>query len=199
MRKHIALGTVLALGIGTQAMAAEGFSYSNVEASFVNGNLDADDGEGGEIGLDGDGFSLAASAAFNDTFFGFASLGDLDLDGAKLKPITAGVGFHWALNPNLDLVSGASFERLKISGGGFSTSESGYGISAGLRGRVGESLELSGGLKYMDVGDFGTDFAFNVGGRYYFTENFAAGVDYVKYDDLKLDTWSISLRYDFGR
>ena len=35
MRKHIALGSVLALGLGGQALATENFSYSNLEASYV--------------------------------------------------------------------------------------------------------------------------------------------------------------------
>jgi hypothetical protein len=201
MRKHIALGSILALGVSVQAMSAEGFSYNNVDVAYVNGQLDFDGAEG--LGnVDGDGFSLAGSAEIGENFFAFGSFGSLKLSeagsSAKLKPITLGAGFHWALTPNLDLVSGLSFERLKISGGGDSVSDEGYGISLGLRGRVLDQLELSGSVKHIDIGDFGTDFLFNVGGRYYFTEAFAAGIDYTKYDDLKLDTWSVSLRYDFG-
>lgn len=43
MRKHIALGAVLALGVGAQAMAAESLSYSYVEGAFVQGDMGTSD------------------------------------------------------------------------------------------------------------------------------------------------------------
>jgi hypothetical protein len=212
MRKQIALGTVLALGVGAQAIAAEGFSYNNVEAAFIKGKISVplDGGEG--LSAKGDGFQLSGSAAFGENLFGFASFGSLGLDkfkidgvsvdagGAevKVKPLSLGVGFHWALSPNLDFVSSVSFERLKVSlsEADFSESANGYGLGVGLRGRVGESLELTGNLKYVDIEE--SDFVYGVGGRYYFTPAFAVGIDYSKYDDSNLTNLGISLRYDFG-
>jgi hypothetical protein len=119
----------------------------------------------------------------------------------KAKLLSAGVGFHWPLAESLDFVSGVSFERVKLtlvdSGSTVvSTSDNGYGVSAGLRGRVGGSLELTGTLKYIDIG--GSEMVCSMGGRYYFTDAFAAGIDYAKYDDSKLSIWGISVRYDFG-
>jgi hypothetical protein len=42
MRKEIAVGAAMVLGVGAQAMAAEGFSYSHVEAGFVHGKTHID-------------------------------------------------------------------------------------------------------------------------------------------------------------
>jgi hypothetical protein len=212
MRKQIAL-SALALGVVSAPVFADGFSYTNVDVSYVKGDISNFDGGEGILNADGDGFSLSGSAAFNDNVFGFAgisdqTLDDLDVDGVsappglkmKVKLLSVGVGFHWPLGESVDFVSGLSFERLKASltdgvdsiGG----SDNGFGVSAGLRGRLGESLELTGTLKYMDVG--GSEMVYSAGGRYYFTQNFAAGIDYTKYDDTKLSAWGIALRYDFG-
>jgi hypothetical protein len=214
MRKQIALSAAVALGVVSAPVFAD-FSYSNVDVSYVKGDLNNLDGGEGVIDADGDGFSLAGSAAFSENLFGFVSFASLSLDdfaldgvsvsapGAKVKvePLTIGVGFHWPLADSVDFVSGVSYERLKVSAtdgvDGFSDSENGYGISAGLRGRLGESLELTGTLKYLDLGD--SEFVYSIGGRYYFTEAFAAGIDYSKYDDVNLGIWGIALRYDFGK
>ena len=210
MRKQVALGSVLALGLASHVMAAEGFSYNNVELGFSHSKIDIDGGEG--ISAKGDGFQLSGSAAIGENLYGFLNFGSLTLDKFKLngssidaggadvkvKPLTVGVGFHWPLNPALDLVSGVSFERLKVSSSVLSSSESanGYGLGVGLRGRVGESLELTGNLKYIDMQ--GSEFVYNAGARYYFSPAFAAGIDYTRYDDSKLTNLGITLRYDFG-
>jgi opacity protein-like surface antigen len=203
MRKQIAVGSVLALGLASQVMAAEGFSYNNVEAAYVHSKLTLDGGEGSGSGK-GDGFSISGSVAIGSNFFAFGGLGDTDIDGIKVKPLNLGVGFHWMLSDTMDFVSGASFERLKLSVDGSSASESGFGLSAGVRGRLGESFEWTGGLKYTDVGDYGDGIGFGAGGRYYFTPAFAVGVDYNHQKlknsivSIKTNTWTVALRYDFG-
>lgn len=208
MRKSIAVGAVFALGMGSSAMAAEGFSYTSIEGSFVRARLHyVDDSNSRNEHYDGNGRSIAGSVAFNESFFGFLSFTNVDFGSAHFSPINAGIGFRRALSPALDLVSGLSFEHPQIfvsgiqrpSGTGFDGVENGYGISAGLRGRAGERVELSGGLKYTDIDGYGTGFIFNLGGRYHFTKAFAAGVDFAKYHDMKANTWSLSLRYEFGR
>jgi hypothetical protein len=191
MRKHIALGTVMALGIGAQAVAAEGLSYNNIDLSYVDGQIDG--GEG--FDLDGDGFLLEGSVGLGERLFVLGSFGSLNLDGAKLKPLSLGLGGHLPLGMSVDVVGALSFERLKLEGAG---SESGWGASVGLRGKLGDSFELNGAIKHVDIGDFGSDMEFTVGGRYYFTDAFAVGVDFTKWDDLDLQTWGIALRYDFG-
>lgn len=172
-------------------LAADGFSYNLVEASYVSTEVDG-------LDVDGDGFGIGGSVAFAPNVFGFAGLTDIDYDaGISATNFNAGLGFNWALNPALDLVSGVSFERVKVKVSGFgSDSDSGYGLNVGLRGRVGEALELTGGVKYVDLGSDLDDTTLSVGARYYFTPAFAAGIDVSDNDDGT--TWGLAVRYDFG-
>jgi hypothetical protein len=187
MRKHIALGTVMALGFGTQAMAAEGFSYSNIEASYASYNLKG-------TTADADGFGLSGSYGLGENFSIFADYDDLDVDGGgSLKHLDLGLGYHWALGSNLDLTSGLSYESLDAG-----PNATGYGLAVGLRGRVGESLELTGGVKYYNLNKgVPAQTTFTVGGRWYFTPNFAVGADFSDQDDFG-KSWRVALRYDFG-
>jgi hypothetical protein len=108
-----------------------------------------------------------------------------------------GLGFALPLGMSLDLVSGVAYERLKLHVDGVgNVTDTGFSLNTGLRGRVGESLELTGGVKYTDFGNDVDDFTLIAGGRYYFTPNFAAGIDVQDNDDGT--AWIVSLRYDFG-
>jgi hypothetical protein len=199
MRKA-AVGMIAALAVGAQAASAEGFSYNLIEGSYSIADLD---------GADGNGFALKGSNALAPTVFlssGIESLKfddvapdtDLDLDNLNL-----GVGFNWSLADNADLFGIATWERQAIDLDGVgSTSESGYGITGGVRGRLAESFEVSASVKYTDIGDFGDAFTYSAGGRWYFTESFAVGVDYNRLDlgeaNVDGDAWVATLRYDFG-
>jgi hypothetical protein len=194
MRKSVALGTIMALGLGGQAFAAEGFSYNNIEASYVDTEIAVFGGQ-----VDGDGFGLSGSLEFSPSAFGFVSLNDIDYEaGLSSQAFSVGVGFNWALNPDLDLVSGVSFDSLKakISGIGSATDE-GYGLNIGLRGHVGEALELTGNVKYTDLGHGLDGTTLSVTGRYYFTPAFAGGIDISDNEDDT--TFGVALRYDFGK
>ena len=48
----------------------------------------------------------------------------------------------------------------------------------GLRGRVGDAVELEGGVHYTDFSDGGDDTAFYVGGRFHFNKTWALGAEY---------------------
>jgi len=190
MRKHLALGAVLALGLGTQAFAADGFSYNLLEGGYVRGEVD-------DFDIDGEGFSLGGSVELGQNLFGFASVNDINYDGPISSNLfNAGLGFHWALGPDLDLVSGVSWERVEAKVSGISASDDGIGLNVGLRGRI-ERLELTGNVKYSDFGHDNHDFTVGASGRYYFTDAFAVGPDISHNDDGTM--WGISFRYDFGK
>jgi hypothetical protein len=195
MRKKFGLGAIVILGAAGSAMAADGMSYNLVEAGYARSKLDLPSGLG-ISSIDGDGFTLAGSAEFSENFYGFANLGSTDLEGVSLSLLGVGGGFHWPLSESLDFTSGVSYERVKVEGAG---SDSGYGLSVGLRGRAGENLEFNGGIKYADFGGSGgDDITFSAGFRYYFTPAFAAGIDFSRWNDLELSTFGVSFRYDFG-
>jgi len=189
MRKHLALGAVLALGLGTQAFAADGFSYNLIEGGYVRGEVD-------DFDLHGDGIVIAGSVELGQNLFGFASVNDIDYGPISSNLFNAGLGFNWALGPDLDLVSGVSWERVEAKSGGISASDDGIGLNVGLRGRV-DRLELTGNVKYSDFGHGSNGFTLGASGRYYFTDAFAAGPDISHSDDGT--NWGVSFRYDFGK
>ena len=193
MRKQLALGAILALGLGTQAFAADGLSYNLIEGGYVSGEV-----KGDGLDLEGDGFVISGSVELGQGVFAFGSVNDIEYDGnsgISTNLFNAGVGTHWALSPDLDLVSGISWERVEAKVGGIAASDDGIGLSVGLRGMF-DRLELAGTVKYSDFGHNTNDFTLIGSGRYYFTPAFAAGPDISHNDDGT--NWGISFRYDFG-
>jgi opacity protein-like surface antigen len=190
MRKYVALGVIAAMALGAQTAAAEGFSYNLIEGSYNTGDIE---------GTDLDGFGIKGSWELAPSIFVLGGLQNLDIEGTSTSydTLNLGVGMNWALSDNADLFGAATFERVKIG-----SSESGFGVQAGVRGRVAERLELSAALKYSDIGDIGDAFTYTAGGRWYFTPNFALGLDYNKLDlgdaNLDGDLFSVAFRYDFG-
>ena len=192
MLKPAVLGAVAALIAGPAL--ADGFSYNNIEARFISTEIE--DVEPG-VDLEGDGFAIAGSVEFGSTIHGFGTLSGTEYeDTIDVGSLTAGLGFNHSLAPALDLVTGVSYERLKVEVEDSRNIEEGFGLNAGLRGRVGENVELTAGLKYTDYGDGLDDTTIMAGGRYYFSRNFALGLDYSENDDG--DTWALAFRYDFG-
>lgn len=193
MRKYLVVGTLMAVGAAGPAVAADDFSYNLLEVGYVSNEIKT-------YGLDGSGFSLSGSFEFNRSVFGFASIVAADYDQASGVSTTAtavGVGFAWPLGTGLDLVSGVAYEhlRLHVDGEGSATDD-GFSLNTGLRSRIAENLELSGVVKYTDLGRGLDDITVGAGARYYFTPAFAAGIDVSNNDDGT--AWLVALRYDFG-
>ncbi len=181
MRKLVAIVTFAALGLGAQAASAQGFSYNLAEASFLSGD-------------DYDGFGVAGSMQFTPEVFGAASIDAIEFDGGlDASLLSAGAGYRIAINELLDVFATGAVKRFKADGG---DGEFGFGVGVGARGRPMDRLELHGLLEYRDVGDYGSDTTFRVGGRWNFTPAFAAGVDYQD-DDLGSALRFVA-RYDFG-
>lgn len=202
-KRFIVLSAIAALGLAGQALA-EGMSYSYVEGDYLSSRLK---GYGDHIS--GDGFRVEGSAGFAAHWLGFVNIGQTKYSdsGTSLKftPTQIGVGFHAGISDSVDFVGKASYDRVKVGITGLgSATESGWGLSAGLRGMVGEKVELSTDLSYRDVGDIKSIVGFSIGGRYYFTPAFAVGLDLSsdKYDkdfiDAKEQIAAVTLRYNFG-
>ncbi len=193
MRKAItAASAVAALCFMAPAFGDEGFSYSFVELGYMNTEID-------DLDVDGDGLGLRGSIEFTDRFHGFAGYSDLDLDfDVSTTQMEVGVGMNWSLSPNVDVVGTVSYLNLEIDlpapfGSG---DDNAIALGGGLRGRVGEQLELRGGLTYAEFDESGNDTAFNVGARYYFTKIFALGADIGFNEDGT--SWTLGGRFDFG-
>jgi hypothetical protein len=195
MRRTVTLGAIAALGMSGAALA-DGVSHSYVEAGYGYGEL-----AGGIV--TGDGFRLAGSLELPKNFVVAATYRDFTFsdsgDHLGVSELSAGLGYKCMLGAAFDLVTGASFEKVKVE----SQSESGFGLSLATTGRISEKVELSAGLQYVDLGgDINSTYNLSVGVRRYFTPAFAVGLDVRKAEPLVLageTTFTASVRYDFGK
>ena len=192
MRKGFILGSIAALSLAGPAMAEDGFDYSYVELGYVKSELD-------DFDVDGDGLGLRGSYEFTENFHAFAAYTDQDFDfDVSATTLEVGAGFAWPVNPNMDIVGTVSYIQGEIDVPSFGDFEDdGFAFGAGLRARVIEKLELTGGLKYVNFDAAGNDTTLGAGARYFFTNMFAAGVD-VNFDD-DGTTWMLGGRLSFGK
>jgi hypothetical protein len=193
MRKGmLLLGSLAALGLAGPAMAD--FNYSYVELGWMQSEID-------DLDADGDGFGLRGSFEFTPKFHAFASLSDQDFDvgGTDVSGETMqlGGGYAWALSPRLDVVGRVSYNSIEVSAGGQSVDDSGIGIGAYLRGSPSDRLEITGGLDLIDYDESGSDTAIGLGGRFFFTKSFAAGLDMTFNDDGT--QYMLGGRFSFGQ
>jgi hypothetical protein len=160
------------------ATQAEGMSYSYVEADYVDVDIDN--------APSGDGFGLHGSVGFSDNWFVFADYLDGSVDIVDIENISVGVGGHYPLGDNLDAVGRVGYTEFDVSASGFgSVSDDGYLLSLGLRGQVSQ-FEAEGNVIYTDLSDGGDETAFEVAGRWNFTEMFSAALGYRMGDDVNV-------------
>ena len=133
------------------ASHAEDMSYSNVDLGYVTTDIDG-------VGPSLDGFDVRGSIGFAEHYFAIRGvLERQSVSGVDLDQTAVGLGGHCGLSDNLDLVGRVGWFKAEVSGGGTSLDEDGYLVSAGLRGKVGDKVELEGGVNYTDSVDSGGD------------------------------------------
>lgn len=164
----------LVLAAAPLAAMADGMSYSYVEADYVD--VDVDDGPSG------DGFGLRGSVGFLDNLFAFVDYVDASVDDIDIENISVGVGGHYPIASDVDAVGRIGYTETDLSAGPFSASDDGYLLSLGLRGRMSQ-FEAEGHVVYTDLSDGGDETAFEVTGRWNFTDMFSAGLSYRMGDD----------------
>lgn len=177
------------------AAEADEMSYSYVDLAYAGAHLEE------PVGRDGEGFAVRGSVGFAENFFAFGEYVSIDFElgtahiDADLYNI--GLGGHLGIADNVDLVGRAAYAHVKTdSPDDQQQTDSGYLVSAGIRGRVAEGFELEGNLMYTDFGGpGGGDAALAVSGRYFFTPNFAINGEYVASDDLR--QWFAGVRFAF--
>jgi hypothetical protein len=204
MRKSFILGSVAALAISGQALAEDGFSYTYLDLGYTDSELEFSD-SGVDADADGDGFRLGGSFALTDRIHLLASYSDLDyefdvggLTGETSADIlSVGGGVNIPLKPTLDFVGTLAYTKGEIDEADFD--DDGFTLGAGLRGRVAERLELTGGIQYLegDLSDIFGDTSFGVGARYFFTNMFALVADVNVGDDTT--AWMLGGRFNFNK
>jgi len=168
------------------ASHAEGMSYSNIDLGYINTDFDG-------IGPSLDGFDVRGSIGFAEHYFAFAEYSTQSASGFDYDQTAAGLGGHYGLNDTLDLVGRVGWYKVDASGG---FDDDGYLVSAGLRGKAGDKVELEGSVIYTDFGGSnGDQTTVAVGGRYYFTDSFALGAEYQHNDDAS--AYVVGVRFNF--
>lgn len=170
--KNLMCMAVLALPL---AASAEGFSYRYVDvAHFPKAEIDADDND-----VDGDGIQLRGSLPVYQNIFALAEFQDLDLDdGVDATRLMVGVGGHWSLGNNLDLIARGGVAKYEVEVRSFDDDDTGLFAGVRLRALVAPKIELEGGVEHVDV-DVATidgDTYFIGEGRYNFTPQWSAGL-----------------------
>lgn len=166
------------------------FSYTYVEAGYFTVDYDV-------FNESSDGFAFGASVevaeyahVFGSYSFENLEVGGTDVDGNTLA---LGVGLHKAVHEKVDIVGEVAFLSAKAEALGQSETETGFGLTAGVRTMPVERLELDAAITYVDIVEDDTNFGF--GARGYVTEEFSVGASVVLDDDG--NSYGLSLRYEF--
>lgn len=188
-------------GLSLLALAAPTFaadiSYNFIEAGYQE--IDIDDDLLGGFDVDGDGYGIGGAFEINENWFVAASYSTADFDfGVDLTEVSLGAGYHVPLTDNSDFFGTLSYVSAEVSADGFgSIDEDGYAAAIGVRGMVGERLELNGSLGYVDLGDGGDGTSFGAGLLYSFTDAFAVGFSLDIDEDIT--AYGIGVRLYFDR
>jgi hypothetical protein len=194
MRKYILALLAATLAFAPLLARAEGPSYSFVEAGYIVTDID-------DFDEDFDGFGIGGSFEFVENWFLYARYLDqsaeifgVDIDATGFD---VGVGYAFPLTDAMDLYGKLGYTQVELEAFDESVDDDGYALSLGLRGRVMEQLELEGAVNYVDLSDSGDDTSFGLAARWFFTPQFALGIEGGFGDDA--DSYGVSARWEFGR
>jgi hypothetical protein len=171
----VVLGGIL-LAAAPLAVLAEDMNYSFVDLAYVETEVDG-------VGPTLDGIALRGSVSFATNWFAFGEYADQSVSGVDVTSITVGAGGHYRLADSLDLVGRLGWTQVDLDTGPFDVDDDGYLVDLGLRGRVGDAVELEGGARYTDFSDGGDATSLFFGGRFHFNETWALGAEYQDGDD----------------
>ncbi len=180
------------------AQAADDMSYRYFQVGYLETDIDS-------VDETVDGFGTRGSFGFAENFFVFTEFNSQEFKESGLKvefdQLAVGLGGHYPLNENIDLVGRIGYAKaeVEVTFGGISddADDSGYLAGAGLRGQVGDSVELEFGVIHQDYGQGLDDTGFEVMGRYYFTPRWAASLEYQDIGDFS--SILAGVRYSFGK
>lgn len=185
-RKNLIAGLALALTLPFAAGAAD-LSWDYVDVRYTGYE---------EPGADGDGFGIAGAFSVNDQWYALGAYDDLGLEAfgfdVDVSMWRLGMGYHAPIDGSVHGFAEVTYEAIEVSVLGFSADDNGYGVRFGLRGMVTDALELSGGLRYVDVGS--SDTLISLGAVYNVTETVALTANF---EDGDSSLWGIGARFSF--
>lgn len=192
--KRAILGLALAALLPVSAQASE-LSYNYIEAGYQSTDW---------LGANFDGFGVAGSFGFNDSWYGSLVYrqvrnGDADvtLDNSELN-----LGWHHALSDKADFLAEVGYARAGADVDGFgSGSSDGYRAAVGFRGMMAPKFEGVIKASYTKINDTGSngEFGANVGATYHFTPTWGVtgSYEHTKLLDESLNTWGLGVRATF--
>ena len=161
---------------------AQEINYNYVQGSY--GQIDIDYGG---LEFDGDGPGISASLALGESFFIFGDYqtADMDLD-IDFNLSELAVGYHTDISPNLDVYANVGYVRIKADSFFFSSNDDGVSVGLGVRGVVSQSVELFGGINYMDFDDPYDETRVHAGFEFSVTDNIGVGLKAILWDNLNI-------------
>ena len=203
MTKRCIFALALAAALPVSAQAADGPSFTYVEADYVD--TDA-------LGFDLDGFGLKGNVSFHENWYvtgrhSRTSQGDipvgtdeLDIDFERSE---LGAGFHTAIGSNVHFLAEVAYLRYGFetenSLGSTNESVNGYRAGAGVRALLGNRFELEGKANYADVEDIDGGFGAEVNGMFHINKTWGVGAGWERqdFDGGDVDEWHVGVRASF--
>ena len=195
IKKTLIVGALSSI-VSWSALAADSpLSYSNAGIGYMTGDI-AD--------VDFSGFGVYGSYALNDSFFvigDYTSISSDDsfdfgfgVDDIEATQINVGFGFHTPISDATDFVATLSYADAEVEF--FDLTEDGncYIMSAGVRAKPTQEIELQAFLNYADIED-GSETGYLLGARYFTMPTLSLGLNYGSSDDF--DSFSFDVRFDF--
>lgn len=189
MFRSLVLTLLLMLSVSAGAQSA---SYDYLQGTF--GRVDLD---GTGLDADGDGLGISASFSLNSDFHVFGDYQTADLNfGVDVSVLELGGGYHTDISPRLSVNANVGYIEVDASAAGIGSADAdGLFVGLGLRGPVSDTVELFGGLDYIDFdGDDGETRA-KAGFILSLTEALGVGVEANLWDDVNI--FQLHARYYF--
>lgn len=164
------------------AAGAQEIRYNYVQGSY--GQVDLDDGG---LEFDGDGFGIKGSFAINERLFAFGEYQTADMDlSIDFALSELALGYHTSLSPSLDIFASVGYVNIDADSFFFSSNDDGVSIGLGLRGAISETIELYGGLNYVDVDDSYDETRVTAGFDFRVTKSIGVGLRATLWDNLNI-------------
>ena len=179
------------------ASTASDLSYTYVRVEYGKGEVED---------VDTDNYDLTASLAVAGYMYLNASYAhteiNVELESANVdaQVLELGVGVNLPISDSADVIAEIAYLDAKYSidnrvqGVGISGSESGYGLTLGVRAIASEQLQLGIAVQSADMGDE-SETGWTISADYFVSEALSPGVGFAKSSDS--DAISVNARYSF--
>ncbi len=175
---------VQGIAIAQTAEKTQGdLSYSYAELRFVDVDFRG-----------GDGLRLNGSYALDNNWLIVGGVTTLDFDNnVDLTVLELGAGYVWKYSDDFDLTSTLRIVRTDVDDAGVSTDDTGFALSAGIRGLLSPEFQIRGTVNHVNLDN--SDTYLELAGDYYFSERFSAGATLEFAGDT--DAFTIGARWYF--